>query len=117
MSLHPVITLHWACIIRRLPGTPHPVLTGSSVAEYSSSGGTYFLIVYYGLPNQCYKCKEIGHIAKACPSEQDITSSGEGLAQKSLQWQTVNRRHAFWGKIKLICLIEFKIILSNIFRF
>ena len=48
-------------------------------------------VVYYGLLNQCYRCREIGHIAKACPLEQDTTSSGEGLVQKSLQWQTVNR--------------------------
>ena len=48
-------------------------------------------VVYYGLPNQCYRCREIGHIAKACPLEQDTTSSGEVLVQKSLQWQTVNR--------------------------
>ena len=58
-------------------------------------------VVYYGLPNQCYRCKEIGHIAKACPLEQDTTSSGEGLVQKSLQWQTVNRRQVFWGKKKM----------------
>ena len=58
-------------------------------------------VVYYGLPNQCYRCKEIGHIAKACPLEQDTTSSGEGLVQKSLQWQTVNRNRAFRGKKKI----------------
>ena len=58
-------------------------------------------VVYHGLPNQCYRCREIGHIAKACPLEQDTTSSGEGLVQKSLQWQTVNRNQAFRGKKKI----------------
>ena len=38
MSLHPVSTPHRAYIIRLLPGTCHPVLTGSSIVEYSSSG-------------------------------------------------------------------------------
>ena len=33
--------------------------------------------------------------------KQDITSSGEGLAKKSLQWQTMNRRNAFRGKKKI----------------
>ena len=42
--------------------------------------------------------KEIGHLAKFCSSEQDITWSGEGLPQKPLQWQTVNKRQVFRGK-------------------
>ena len=53
----------------------------------------------YQINVTCFK--EIGHLVKFYPSELDITSFGEGLAQNYLQWQTVNRRHAFRGKKKI----------------
>ena len=59
-------------------------------------------VVYYGLPNQCYRCKGIGHLPKFHLLDQgiEVTSPCEGHALKPLQWQTVNRRQAFRGKEK-----------------
>ena len=48
-------------------------------------------------------CKEIGHLAKVCPSEQDITSSGEGLAQNSMQ--CVENQ----AQLGLVCELTFRV--------
>ena len=61
----------------------------------TTGGGTIDQrIEYAGLPNQCFECRQLGHIAKQCPLSRskeavDASVSSEGNSRQQEQWQPI----------------------------